>query len=256
MTKIVVVMWIALLGTAAGGVITYVRMSGAIEELEGTVERQRTELGELSDAVGRMSQMVRQVVTLSSMRGDDDAGLDPRERPRVRSNAPEGSVEAQIDELNDLILPYKDMMDQELRRKELRAAARERMEADRERYSEEELEEMRELYRGGRGRRDDPERRQNLEQLVQKYPESSMTGCALLQLARGADPQEAESYYLKAIQGHSDSYCHGGMPVGAMARDRLAEYYEENGQGAKAVRLRGEIKRDFPGAADHHGDPF
>ncbi|MBW2278678.1 MAG: hypothetical protein JRF63_14400 [Deltaproteobacteria bacterium] len=254
MNKIIVVLWVALMGTVAGGVITYVKLSGTIDELETTAEDQRTELAELSDAVGRMSQVVRQVVTLSSLRADEDTPLEQVERPRVR--ATDGSLEAQVDELNDLISPYKELMDRELRRKEQRAAARARADLDKERFGEEELDEINELYRGGRGRWGSEERRENLEELVEKYPEASMAGCALIQLAYGIPAEEAESYYLKAIQGHGDSYCFGGTQVGAIARDRLADHYEKTDQNAKAQGLRAEIKSEFPGAVDHHGDPL
>ena len=255
MTKIIVVLWIVMLGAVAGGAITYLRLSSTIEELESTVEDQRAELEELSVSVGRMSQVVRQVVTLSALRADDAEGFaEVAERPRPRAAA-DGDLGAQVDELSNLILPYKDLMDRELKRREQRAAARARADLDDERYSEEEIEEMRELYRGGRGGWGSEERRDNLKELVEKYPESSMTGCALLQLARVASDEEAESYYLQAIQGHSDSYCRSTQ-VGAIGRDRLADYYEKIGQDGKAKKLRFEIKREFPGAVDHHGDPL
>jgi hypothetical protein len=254
MSKLIVILWVAFTGAVASGVITFVKLSGAVDDLERSIEEQDARLDELSDAVGRMTHVVRQVATVSSMRADDDSMLEPIQRPRAR--AQDGSLEAQVDELSELILPYKDLMDRELRRRDMRAAARERMEADRERYSEEELDEMRELYRGSRGSRGDPERRENLEELVEKYPDSSVAGCALYQLGRGAEGAQAESYYLRAIQGHSDSYCHGGTQVGALARDRLADWYEENGQEAKAKRLRIEIKREYPGALDHRGNPL
>jgi hypothetical protein len=256
MAKFVVILWVALMGAVAGGVIVYMRVSSSIEELEETAEQQRAEIAELNSAVGRMTQVVRQVVTVSSMRSDEDSPFEEVERPRRRARSGDGSVEDQVDELSEMIQPYRELMEHELQRKKQRDAARAQRDADEERFSEEELEEINELYRGGRGRRGSPERRENLEQLVEKYPEASMAGCALVQLAHGTSPEEAESYYLKAIRGYGDSYCYGGSLVGAMARDRLADHYEKIGQDGKAKQLRAEIKTEYPGAVDHHGDPY
>jgi len=246
MSKAVVVLWISLVAVAAGGVISVVRLQSTIAELEGTAAEQRVEQAELADAVERMTQLVRRLMTISAMRADEEQPLAGEDRSRSRRDPP-GSLEEQVDDLSGMILPYREMMDQALRRKELREAAHAAAEEDRERYSREELAEIRELYRGGgRGSRGDPKRRQNLETLVEKYPESSVAGCATLQLARGVPAEQAEGYYRKAIQQYSDSYCHGGIQVGALARDRLADSYEENDQSDKAERLRAEIEREYP----------
>ena len=256
MIRLVVILSIALAGVAGAGVITHFKMSGEVEELDSTIRQQQADLDKLSETVKQMSQVVRQVIAINSMRnGDEDMFEDTKPLPD-RQRAGDGSLEEQVDDLTDLIRPYRELMDQQMRRREMRAAARKRSDADKERYSQEELDEMRELYRGSRGRWGSPEHRNNLEQLVEKYPESSMAGCAVLQMARGVSGEQAADFYLKAIDSYSDSYCFGGTQVGAIARDRLADHYEKTGQAGEAKNLRNDLKDKFPGAVDHRGDPL
>jgi hypothetical protein len=68
MTKLVVILSIAFAGAAAAGVITHFKMSRAVEELDSTIRQQRADLDTLSETVKQMSQVVRQVIAINSMR--------------------------------------------------------------------------------------------------------------------------------------------------------------------------------------------
>ena len=250
MTKAIVVLALGLVAVAITGVITVSRLDDAIDELESMAAQRSAEQAELADAVERMTGLMRRVMTINAMRGDEEQEIVADDR-RSPGDAPAGGLEEQVDELDAMIRPYREVLDQALRRQERRAAAQEQAEEDRERYSAEERAEIRQLYRGGRGRRDDEERRANLEKLVEKYPESSVAGCATLRLARGAPNDQPESYYRKAIEQYGDSFCYGGMQVGALARERLAAHYEESGEAERAEQLRAELERDYPYWADH-----
>jgi hypothetical protein len=200
-----------------------------------------------------MSRTIKQVATLSSLRDGDRRPREAAVRPRAIARNRDAADEETAFEDGDRRPPLRELLERRIGRRENRVAAREKMADDRERYSEEELEELRDLYRGEEGEWDTPERRERLEELVEKYPEASMTGCALVQLAHDAPPGEAAGYLKQAIDDHSDSYCFAGLPVGAIARDQLAEHFEQTGQPAKAKHLRMEIKRDYPGAMKPSG---
>jgi hypothetical protein len=252
--KAVAILWVAFAAALAAGTIAAVSLSSSIADVRRAIDDQGARIDEVSLAATRLSQTLRQVATLSSLRAQDEQPAG--DTGRVRGHGKPGSLEQQVDELSDRILPYRELMDQELRARELREAARRRIEADRERYSEEELADMRRLYRSGRGRGDDAERRQNLEELIDKYPDSNLAGGAALRLAHGVPGPVAERWYLTAIDKYGDCYTHNGAQVGALARQGLADYYEENGQASQAKALRDELQQDYPDAVDHHGGPW
>jgi hypothetical protein len=132
-------------------------------------------------------------------------------------------------------------------------SARERMAQDRRKYSEEQLREAEELYQVANNNWRTAAARENLEKMVQKYPDVNRTGCALLYLAQYSTGDDREKYLKQAIE-HGDCYYGNGVEVGALARVYLGAYYHQNNEPKKAKKLFDEVLKDYPNAISHGGE--
>ena len=106
-----------------------------------------TRIDDLSTSVERMAQKMRQMVTIGSQRAPDPVRV--KEAGASGNDNSVADLEAQVDDLSNLILPYKELMEKQLRLKTLREQARDRMLEDERLYSEKELKEIKKLYHQG-----------------------------------------------------------------------------------------------------------
>jgi hypothetical protein len=137
---------------------------------------------------------------------------------------------------------------------ELRVAAQERMRQDLTTFSREQLRAIEELYQSANRDLRDPAAKGKLEQLVDKYPASNRTGCAVLYLAQLSEGSEREAYLRRAMRDHADTRYGDGAQVGALARVMLAGFLVNTGRLEEARTLAEETVTLFPGAIDHGGN--
>ena len=135
----------------------------------------------------------------------------------------------------------------------LRAQAQERMRQDRSTYSPDQLREIETMYQAGARNLRAPDSKENLLELVRKYPKSNRAGCSVLYLARMSNGAEKEQYLQRAIANHSDARFGDGAQVGAFARAELAVFYQSAGALEKARSLAAEVRTKYPGAVAHDG---
>ena len=252
MNKAVTILWFAFVIAVALGAYAIVRLSSANSQLELAIDEQSTRIDDLSNSVERMAQMMRQMVTIGSLRAPDP--VRAKDKGASGNDHDVADLEAQVDDLSNLILPYKELMEKQLHLKTLKEQARERMLEDTHIYSEKERKEIRKLYR--RGEWESDEKRGALEGLIEKYPKSNRAGCATLYLGHMALGEEKATYCQQAIDNHGDCFYGDGVQVGAFARHMLAKYYEESGQPDKANQLRSDLENNYPDAIDHKGNPL
>lgn len=136
---------------------------------------------------------------------------------------------------------------------QLRAAAQERMRADRARYSAEQLRDIETLYQSANRDIRADGAQAALRDLIAKYPQSNRAGCALLYVARMSQGDEREMLLKQAIADHSDARYGDGTQVGAFARALLADWYARSGRKDEARKLAAEMVEKYPGAVDHSG---
>jgi hypothetical protein len=138
----------------------------------------------------------------------------------------------------------------------LRAAAQERMRQDLKTFTPDELREIETLYQSANKDLRAPGAKDILKQLVEKYPRSNRTGCAVLYLAQISAGAEREEYLKLAIGEFGDAMYGDGVQVGALGRAFLAAHYAETGRAEQSRRTAEEIVKLFPGAVDHGGRPL
>lgn len=135
-----------------------------------------------------------------------------------------------------------------------RAAARERMRADTQKFSREEIGKAEQLYQSANRNLRAPEARDILQQMIEEFPGMNRTGCAVLYLAQQSEGEDREHLLKTAIADHADSFYGNGVQVGALARFYLAHDYVKAAKKDEAKRLIEELKRDYPDAISHSGE--
>ncbi|MDR2863686.1 MAG: hypothetical protein LBV54_07445 [Puniceicoccales bacterium] len=134
-----------------------------------------------------------------------------------------------------------------------RERATARFKEDAKIFSAEQRQEIERLYQAANRQLKTPEARENLKQLVKKYPKSNRAGCAVQYLGQISSGKEREAYLKTAIKEHADCYYGSGVQVGAYARFYLADYYRKNGKAQEAEALYKEIRENFSDAVNHKG---
>jgi hypothetical protein len=173
--------------------------------------------------------------------------------------ANEEELQAKIKQLEDRVALLEKALEPSL--KQLRVAAlqeqaRQRMRKDLEVYSQDELQEIEQLYQVANQKWRSEEGKDSLKKLIDKYDKANRTGCALLYLGQMSAGDEQIDYLTKAIEKFSDC-CYGdGVRVGAYARFVLAQRYRDDAQNDRADKLIAEVKRDYADAIDHRGEPL
>jgi len=130
---------------------------------------------------------------------------------------------------------------------------RRRTAEDRKTYSPEELREIENLYQVANKLWKTPEAKTSLKVLIEKYPKSNRTGCAVQYMGQMSGGEEKEEYLKLAIKDFGDCYYGNGVQVGAYARFYLGYYYLEKGMKKEAQVLFDEIRKDYPDAISHKG---
>ena len=144
-------------------------------------------------------------------------------------------------------------VDVERRRTRLRAAFNRRMAKDKAIYSEQELDEIEQLYQIANKKWKSREAQDSLEKLIARYARANRTGCAILYLGQMSDGEQKEQYLKRAIDDFSDCMYGDGVRVGAFARYLLAMHYKEIDKKDEAKRLIAELIKDYPDAVGHNG---
>jgi len=136
------------------------------------------------------------------------------------------------------------------RQKEL---AKERMQKDTDKFSQEQLREIETLYQSANKNLKAPEAKGMLEQLVSKYGGSNRAGCGILYLCKMTQGEEQIKYLSEAIDKYSDCYYGDGVQVGPYAKFYLAKRYQHDKRNDKAQALYKEIGTLYPDAVTHGG---
>jgi len=134
-----------------------------------------------------------------------------------------------------------------------KAGIRKKYEEDKKTYSEEQLREIETLYQVANKQWRTPEAKESLKKLIEMYPKSNRTGCAVQYMGQMSSGEEKEKYLRLAIQDFGDCYYGNGVQVGAYARFCLAYYYKEIGKEKEAKTFFDEIRKDYPDAVNHKG---
>jgi beta-lactamase regulating signal transducer with metallopeptidase domain len=135
-----------------------------------------------------------------------------------------------------------------------REKARQRGKADAKIYSKEDLSFIEQLYQKAAKKWGTAEAKEDLKELIEKYPKANRAGCAMLYLGQMSRGKEQIKYLRQAIDNYSDCFYYDGVQVGPYARYYLGWYYLNNGEPGKAEKLFGEIRQEFPDAVDHAGN--
>ena len=141
----------------------------------------------------------------------------------------------------------------------LREKARQRLADDTRWYGPEELRDIEDRYRAAHQPFTAfllPGSRPQLVELAEKYPRSTRSGCAALQLARSSAAEDRERSLETVIQLHSDAWCEDGVQVGLLARALLAMHFVGLERYDEAERLASEVAVRFPGSVDTAGAPL
>ena len=136
-------------------------------------------------------------------------------------------------ELEELILPMKNDLIAKAQKAEGRRKFNQRYQQDLEKYTQEQMGELEELYQVANKNWGSDEAKKNLKTILEKFPGTNRTGCGLLYLGQISEGEEQEKYLKIAIQDYSDCFYGDGVQVGAYARYYLAYYYKEQGQTKK-----------------------
>ena len=92
--------------------------------------------------------------------------------------------------------------------------------------------------------------------LVDKYDKANRTGCAILYLGQMTSGEEKAEHLKTAIEQFSDCFYGNGVQVGAYARFLLGHLYLDTDKPEQAKELFDQIKKDYPAAIDHRGNPL
>ena len=170
--------------------------------------------------------------------------------------AADEEVQAKIKQLEDRVAQLESALEpflQQQRVAAIREQAQARMRKDREIYSQEQLQEIEQLYQVANKKWRTEEGKRSLEKLVEKYDKANRTGCALLYLGQMSEGDEQIQYLTRAIKDYSDCRYGDGVQVGAYARFVLAGRYRADGDNDKAEKLIKELNQDYADAIDHRG---
>jgi hypothetical protein len=166
------------------------------------------------------------------------------------------TLEKRLDELEKALKASAAKTSPDQLRAKQQAKARERMRRDSGAFSQQELSEIETLYQVANKKWQSPEAQDSLKTLVRKYKKANRTGCAILYLGQMSKGDEQIAYLKQAIGDHSDCFYGDGAQVGALARLFLGKIYLDSANAEKAKTLFDEIRKNYPDAIDHNGNPL
>jgi len=150
--------------------------------------------------------------------------------------------------------PVKAQQAMQNRQNALREKFMEKMRQDRQKYTQEQLRDAEQLYQVANQKWGTLEASNNLQTMIQKYPDIDRTGCAVLYVAQMSKGDDRAKYLQDCIDKYNDCFYGDGVQVGVYARFLLAEDYQSHGETEKAKALFNEIKTQYPDAVDHGGN--
>jgi len=137
---------------------------------------------------------------------------------------------------------------------------------DREQLGEERHKEMEKLWFAGRRPRGKAESIEQLEKLLEEYPDTNRAGCAAFELGhhymrdRNLDLKQrrakAEKYWHLTEERYSDSLCEYNAQPAAMSKMAMATWVYRSTDPARAKRLLQEVIEKHKGQTDHLGQPL
>ena len=133
-----------------------------------------------------------------------------------------------------------------------RVKAKQRIEKDREVYSDAERAKIEKLYQQFTNTLD----LAIVQTLIDKYPRSNRTGCAVCSAASNRPGNIRVKLLRAAIEQFGDCYYENGMSVGAAARAQFAHRLASTGQKDEARKLWREIVEKYPDAIMGGGTKF
>ena len=154
-------------------------------------------------------------------------------------------------------LLYKDMtitMPKDSNVMKLQRMAKERARQDYSNYSKKEVMEAESIYQEASRKLGSESGRALLRELIKKYPKMNRAGCAALYLASDAEGTEREELLKQAFERYDDCMYYDGVQVGAYARYKLADIYNQEGNVEGARELMQYVNEHFPHAIDHEGN--
>lgn len=95
-----------------------------------------------------------------------------------------------------------------------------------------------------------------LKSLIADYPLANRAGCAAQYLGQMTAGADQERYLQLAIRDFGDCFYGSGVQVGAYARLYLGRHYMAKGMTKEAKALFDEIRKDYPDAVNHQGQPL
>lgn len=134
-----------------------------------------------------------------------------------------------------------------------RAVFTARMQLDRDRYGEEGVQRIEELYQVSNKQPRTDVARATLEELLRSFPDSNRAGCGALYLAQWAALPQRADLLREVAARHADAIYGDGVQVGAYATWQLAHLVESD---EERERLLAELDRRWPDAVDHAGQPL
>ncbi len=180
-------------------------------------------------------------------RGDDASGEVQKLKERVHH------LEARVAELERLLEPMKDRLLAAARQMGMQQKVAKRFEKDRETYTEEEMAEVEKIYQEASKKWGTDEMREGLERLIDEFPGTNRSGCAMMYLAQWAKDRQREEYLKTAIEVYDDCFYGDGVQVGGYARFLLGCDCRRAGDNQRAQKLFDEIRQKYPKAVDHSG---
>ena len=166
-----------------------------------------------------------------------------------RIAALEVRIEALEKQLNPLLQQQKNL--NKARKDPTRA--RQRILADNDRYTREELHGIEILYKQAALDWTAPEAKQILQTLQTRFPKANRTGCALLRHALQLSNEEKIDQLQHLIQHYSSCYFPDGVHIGSFARLTLSLAYRKAGNFSAAEKQIDLLRQIHPHAIDHQG---
>lgn len=163
-------------------------------------------------------------------------------------------LEAQVQQMSQLLEPIRAQQAGEARRKALREKFDSKMAQDRNKYTPDQLREAEELYQVANQKWGSPEAAESLQAMIKKYPDINRTGCALLYVAQRSQGDERTRYLEECMAKFGDCMYGDGVQVGAYARFLLAQDSMAKSDEQRAAQLYRELKLKYPEAVDHRGN--
>ena len=163
------------------------------------------------------------------------------------------ALEARIEALEKKLNP---LLEQQKHLKQARkepTRARQRILADNDRYSREELLTIEKLYNKAALDWTTPEAKQIIQTLQNRFPKANRTGCALLRHALQLTNDEKIDQLQTLIQHYSSCYFPDGVHVGSFARLTLSLVYRKAGNSTDAEKQIDLLRQIHPHAIDHQG---